>query len=111
MIWYLRRRGTHTKEQWVALAIFSARQVLDIYEKRNPKNLIPRQAIEAAARWLKEPTEANKRSAAAAYASAYASDAASAVADAAAYAAAAADEWKWQASKIREIVGACPFDN
>ena len=83
-----------TKPQCVQYAIFSAKQVIKIYEDRYPRDDRPRKAIEAAEKYLKEPTEENKN---AAYAAAYAyavaavhaaSDAAYAHAAAAAYAAA-----------------------
>jgi hypothetical protein len=64
------------KEDSVALAIFSAEIVIDIFEKKYPKDNRPRKAIEAAKEWLKDPTEKN--------AAAYAADAAT---HAAAYAA------------------------
>jgi hypothetical protein len=85
--WLLSR--TFTKPQAVEYAIFAAEQVIDIFEKKYPDDKKPRLAIEAAKTWLKEPTEANRKAAADAYADAYAYDA-----DAAAYAAyAAADAY------------------
>ena len=78
----------------VKLAIFSAEQVLDIYEEKYPQDKRPRQAILAAKRYSKSPTKKNADAAAhAAYAAtraAYAADAADA-ADAAYAAAGAAD--------------------
>jgi hypothetical protein len=57
------------KEDSMALAIFAAEQVIDIFEKEYPNNKRPREAIEAAKAYLKEPTEANrKKTADAAYA-------------------------------------------
>ncbi len=73
-----------TKEEPVKLAIFSAYSVLDIYEKQYPEDKRPRQAIEAAEKYVKDPSEKNKDAARAAYGAAYAAYAA----DAAAYAAA-----------------------
>ena len=85
--WGITRLMTH--EQKTAYAIFAARQVLPIFEKKHPKDERPRRAIEAAEKWLKQPTEANKRAAnAAANAAAAAAAAYAAAADAAAYAAA-----------------------
>jgi hypothetical protein len=67
------------KHEYVAYAIFAAEQVIHIYEKKYPNDDKPRKAIEAAKRYLKNPTIKNKdaSAAAAAYADAYA-DAASA---------------------------------
>ena len=67
-----------TQKQRVAWAIYSAEQVLHIFEDKHPDDNRPRKAIEAAKAWLKDP------SADAVYAAAYAD------ADAAAYAANAA---------------------
>ena len=61
------------KEDSVELAIFAAEQVIDIFEKYDKKDKRPREAIEAAKKWLKNPTEKNRN--AAAYA-AYAANAA-----------------------------------
>jgi len=78
-----------TKEESVKLAIFSAELVIDLYEKKYPKDSRPREAIEAAKTYLKDPSEAARAAAyAAARAAARAVDAAAA--RAAAYAAARA---------------------
>jgi hypothetical protein len=74
--------------QYVAYAIYAAKQVIDIFEKKYPDDKRPRQAINAAIKCLKNPTKVNKAlaktaAAAAAYAAA---DAAAAAAYAAAYA-------------------------
>src|ERR1035437_715584 len=53
-----------TKEDSVKLAIYAAELVIDIYEKEYPKDKRPREAIEAAKKWLKEPTEENRNAAA-----------------------------------------------
>jgi hypothetical protein len=66
------------RKQCLAYAIFSAEQVLDIFEKRHPEDKRPRKAVEAARAVLKNDTPENR---------AYAADAADAAADA--YAAAA----------------------
>ena len=86
------------KEDSVALAIYAAELVIDIFEKEVPKDKRPRKAIEAAKKWLKSPTEKNRAAAytaayAAANAAAYAANAANATyaAYAAAYAANAAN--------------------
>ena len=100
-----------TKMQCVEIAIFSAREVLHIFEEKRPKDGRSRKAIEAAEKYLKEPTEKNRLEtyttadyvattysdavayaysadyAAAAYAAAYAADASYSAAYAAAYAA------------------------
>ena len=62
-----------TRKQYLSYAIFSAEQVLDIYEKKYPNEKRPRLAIEAAKKVLEQNTKENKD---AAYASASAADAA-----------------------------------
>jgi branched-subunit amino acid aminotransferase/4-amino-4-deoxychorismate lyase len=131
LIWLLRKTNAITKPQAVLLACECAEHVLAIYEKKFPADKRPRQAIEAARKWVSDPTEENRskcRAAYAAYASASASASAAASAyasaayasaayaaadaasaSAAAYASAASDaarttERKWQADKIREII-------
>jgi hypothetical protein len=79
-----------TKEDSVSLAIYAAELVIGIYEKEYPDDKRPRQAIEAAKAWLKDPTEKNRAAARAASAAARAARAASAAAWAAASAARAA---------------------
>jgi hypothetical protein len=80
-----------TKEQNFQIAIFAAELVIDIFEKKYPNDPRPREAIEAAKRYLENNTEENKNAAAkAANAAAYAATAANAAANAAAYAATAA---------------------
>ncbi len=80
-----------TRKQYLAYAIFAAEQVIDIYERRNPNNKAPRQAIEAAKKVLARDTVKNRKAAAAAAAAdAYAAYDADAAAYAAAYAVAAA---------------------
>ena len=69
------------------MAIFSAELVLHIFEEKYPEDKRPRLAIEAAKKWLVNPSKETAAAAAAAAAAAYAAYAA---ADAA-YAAAAAD--------------------
>jgi hypothetical protein len=71
------------KDQGVKAAIKIAKTTLNIFESKYPDDKRPRQALEAAEKWLNEPTEANRD---AAYTAA---DAAAAAADAAAAAAAA----------------------
>ena len=75
-------------EQYVKYAVYAAKQVLDIYEKRYPYDKSPRQTIQAAQKCIKTPSKQNKASAASAT---YAASAASAdSADSVAYAAYAA---------------------
>jgi len=78
-----------TKKDSVALAVFAAEQVIGIYEKYKPEDKRPRNAIEAAKRWLlgeisdEELKEVRRADAAAAYAyaaTAYATTAAAAYA-------------------------------
>ena len=84
------------KKDSVAIAIYCAELVIDIFEKKYPKDDRPRKAIEAAKAWLKDPTEENRiaayaaSAANAAYAVANAAYAATAAANAAANAAYAA---------------------
>ena len=102
---------TCTQAEAVEYAIIQAESVLHIFEKEFPDDKRPRQAIEAARKWWREPSEANQLAAnaaayaaanAAAYAANAAAYAASAAADAyAAYAAAAADAAAYWADKAR----------
>ena len=80
-----------TKKDSVRLAIYSAEQVLHIFEKEYPNDNRPRKAIVSAKKWLKNPTEKNRVAAVAyAYAAARAVAYAYAAARAVAYAAYAA---------------------
>ena len=83
-----------TKTDSVKLAIFAAEQVIDIFEKYNKEDKRPREAIEAAKKYLENPTKKNQDAAAAyaaARAAAYSADAAAAYSAAySAYAAGAA---------------------
>jgi ABC-type multidrug transport system fused ATPase/permease subunit len=74
------------KKEKIKYAIYAAEQVIKIYENKYPKDKRPRNAINAAKKYLKYPTKKNKAAAAAAAA---ADVAAAAAAYAAAYAAAA----------------------
>ena len=119
---------TCTKEEAVEYAIIQAESVLHIFEKEFPDDKRPRQAIEAARKWWREPSEANRLAAYAAYAAADAAYAATnaayaayaatnaacaayayAARDAAAYAAAAASAaidaayWAVEAQKSAAI--------
>jgi hypothetical protein len=69
------------RKQCLEIAIFSAEQVLDVYERKYPNDPRPRNAIDAARKVLKNDTEENRNAAYAAASAAY-------VAYAAAYAAA-----------------------
>jgi hypothetical protein len=91
------------KKDSVALAIYAAELVIDIYEKQYPNDDRPRKAIEAAKAWTKHPTEKNVKAAAKAVAEWNAEwEAAKAAAWAAAKAAAAA----WAAAKAVEAAEA-----
>ena len=68
--------GTLTQIIAVQWAAECAKRVLRYYEDRYPEDKRPREAIQAALKWAKDPTEANRAAAYAAYAAA--SDAASA---------------------------------
>ena len=86
------------KEDSVALAIFCAELVIDIFEKEYPDDKRPREAIKAAKKWLKNPTEKNRAAA----------DAADA-ADAAWAAAWAARDAAWAAWAARDAVEAATW--
>ncbi len=83
--WLIVRCMTH--KQYVLYAIYAAEQVIDIFEKKYPDDKRPREAIEAAKKYIANPTEENRN---ATDAAAYAADAATHAADAAAHAADAA---------------------
>ena len=51
--WYLTRR--FNKRQNVQFAVFAAKKVLHLFEKKYPVNQAPRKAIEAAEKYLKTP--------------------------------------------------------
>ena len=52
-----------TKKDSVALAVYSSELCLDDFEKIYPKDKRPREAIEAAKKWLKNPTKVNRSAA------------------------------------------------
>jgi len=56
------------RKQYLAYAIYSAEQVIDIYEKKYPDDKRPRNAIKAAEKVLKNDTKKNRAAASAAYA-------------------------------------------
>jgi len=99
MMWLLTNLPT-PKDVSVTLAIRFARSVLHLVPAGEER---PRLAIEAAERWLAEPTEDNR---AAARAAAWAADAAADAAAWAASAAASAADAAAQADIIREVVSA-----
>ena len=84
------------KTQKVRYAVYAAERVLEIYETKYPKDDRPRKAIEAAKKWVKEPTEENRKAASAADA-----DASSAAAAHAAAAASAANRLRLFAKILR----------
>jgi len=94
--------------QKVEFAIFSAEQVVGIYEEKYPDNLMPRKALEAAKDWLANPSVA---CAAAAYAAADAAGhaAAAAYASAAACAAYADDAAAAYAACADDAAAACAY--
>lgn len=60
------------KKQKIQYAIFAAKSVLHIYQKRYPDDNRPQKAIEAAEKYLENQTEENKHAAAVANAAAHA---------------------------------------
>ena len=63
------------RNQKIMYAVYAAKQVIDIFEKKYPNDKRPRQAIEMAIKCIKNNTEKNRSNAAAAdaaYAAAYA---------------------------------------
>ena len=98
------------KKQAVQYAIFAAEQVIDIYEGKYPNDKRPRNAIEAAKAYLKNPSKKTKAYAADAAAYAYAAGygAAYAAAYAATYAAAdaaGAERRKMKAKILKYGIG------
>ncbi len=90
---WLLRYSIQSKKEAVKIAIYAAGLSLKHFEDKYPEDKRPREAINAAKKWLKNPTKENRDAAAyVAYAAAYAAYAAAYVAAyAAAYAAYAAD--------------------
>jgi len=84
--WYVSRLFTHP--QAVLFSIFCAERCIGIFESGNSTDKRPRQAIEAAKKWLIDPTMQNQD--AAAYTAYAAANAAANAANAAAYTAYAA---------------------
>jgi hypothetical protein len=79
--WLVARLMTH--KQQIDYAIYAAEQVIGIFEAKYPDDKRPRQAIDAAKAYLKNPTEKNKVAAHVAYAAHAAYEAACAAYDAA----------------------------
>jgi glutamine synthetase adenylyltransferase len=83
--------------QYVSYAVYAAEQVIDIFEKKYPDDKHPREAIEAAKKCIKNPSDENKKkaysAARAAYGASSAAYSAARVADWAAYNAARAAYW------------------
>lgn len=52
-----------TKKDSVALAIYSAELCIELFEKVYPDDKRPREAIEAAKKWLEKPTKKNQEAA------------------------------------------------
>jgi len=55
-----------TRMDCIRYAIYAAEQVIDIFEKKYPDDKRPREAIEAAKKYLKNPSKKNKDAASAA---------------------------------------------
>ena len=56
LIWFLRKTNRLNKDHSVKIAIACAEHVLFKFEEKYPENNKPKQAIEAAKRWLTEPS-------------------------------------------------------
>jgi hypothetical protein len=128
MLWIYERRKPN-KKKCVQVAIFSAYRCIEDFEKKYPEDKRPRQAIEAAEKWVKKPTEKNRNAvdaaANAANAAAYAANAANAAnaaasaanaanaaanaANAAAYAAASAANASYVANSAAERKAICDY--
>jgi hypothetical protein len=115
--------GTLTQIIAVQWAAECAKRVLRHYEDRYPEDKRPREAIQAALKWAKDPTKANRAAAAYAYAAANAADAAyaaayayaaataAAAANAAAYANAAANAAAYAAAYAAASASAAAYAN
>jgi len=102
--WALTRKMN--KRQKVQYAVFAAELVIEIYENRHTDSR-PREAIEAAKNYLKNPSSKTKTAVlAAADAAAYAADAAMAAADAAMAAAHAAADAAYAAADVAAYAAA-----
>ena len=93
-----------TKTDSVKLAIFAAEQVIDIFEKYNKEDKRPREAIEAAKKYLENPTKKNQDAAAdAARAAAYSAYVAYAAGAAAAHKKIITKIEKWLVNHLEEL--------
>lgn len=63
------------KKDSVELAVFAAEQVIGNFEKQYPNDKRPREAIEAAKKWIKNPTKENRSAAESAAESAWSAEA------------------------------------
>ena len=91
-----------TRENKIKYAVYTAEQVISIYEKKYPNDDRPRKAIQAAKNYLKVKSVKNKKADAAYAADAYAAyTAAAAAAYADAYAAAAAADAAAERKKMQ----------
>ena len=61
--WFIVRCMSY--KQRISYAVYAAKQVLPIYEKKHPKDKRPRKTIEAAEKCIKDPSRKNKDAAAA----------------------------------------------
>jgi len=93
--WLVVRLMTH--EQRIRYAIYAAEQVIELYEKQYPNDKRPREAIEAAKAYLKDPSDEKKDAARAAAWAAWAA-AEEAGAEWAAWAGAAEAAWVTEAA-------------
>jgi len=57
LIWFLRKTNRLNKDHSVKIAIACAEHVLFKFEEKYPENNKPKQAIEAAKRWLTNPSD------------------------------------------------------
>ena len=99
--WYISRRLNKIRK--VRYAIYAAEQVIKIYENKHPDDTRPRDAINAAKKYVKNPCKKNKTAAdtaahAAIFAAYYAADASNSAIFAAAHAAAHAADSAYYAA-------------
>ena len=99
-----------TKEDAVRYAVFAAREVLPIFEDKNPHYNRPRAAIESAEAWLANPCDETSRAVDAAADAAFAAFAAASAADAAASAAAYAARAAEFAARAAEFAARAAAD-
>jgi len=96
--WYVVRR--FNKRKRVMYAIFAAEKVLNLFEKKYPKDMRPREAIAVARAYLKKPSKVTKKTAWSAW-SAARSAAGSAAESAGSAAWSAAESAAWSAGSAR----------